>query len=69
MTNLAEDPKRKATVARLTGLMEEWQQELSDGQPHFVENPASMQYDHTKFRQILDRWQPDWIVDKYFPNE
>lgn len=69
LTNLAEDPKRKATVARLTGLMKEWQQELSDGQPHFVENPASMQYDHTKFRQTLDRWQPDWIVDKYFPNE
>lgn len=66
ITNLAEQPGYAATIDRLTGMMKDWQKKLDDAQPLSSDRPKSMDYDPTKFVQKRDRWQPDWIYDKYF---
>jgi len=68
-TNLAELPEHKETIARLTALIKDWQQELGDDKPLTSETPKPMHYDHTQFKQKRDRWQPDWIYEKYFRDQ
>lgn len=69
ITNLAELPEHAATIARLTRSMGRWQKELDDGQALTSDRPKVKEYDHTKFKQKRDRWQPDWIYEKYFERD
>lgn len=66
MKDLAADPAHAATVERLTGLMKDWQKKVGDAQPLSVEKskPKDVRFDD--FERQPDKWQPAWIVDKYF---
>lgn len=66
--NLASLPEHAATVKRLTLAIKDWQEKLGDEQALVSDSPKSKTYDHTKFKQKRDRWQPDWIYEKYFRN-
>ena len=66
LENLAEDPEHQKHVDRLTKLLKEWQAELGDPLPLTSATPGSKDFDHTDFVQKRDRWQPDWIYEKYF---
>jgi hypothetical protein len=66
MTNLAENPERAKDVNRLLGEMKRWQKQLGDTAPLSVQNPKSREINLTGTLRVLDRWQPDWIRDKYF---
>lgn len=65
-TNLVGKPEHEATVTRLTSAMKKWQQRVGDDQPLASRERKSMEYDPSRFEQKRDRWQPDWIYDKYF---
>lgn len=66
MRNLANQQEHESTIRRLAASMKGWQQMLGDDQPLVSETPKGKSYDHTKFVQKRDRWQPDWIYEKYF---
>jgi len=66
MQNLAEDPRYQGERERLTQLMEQWQKTLGDTQSLTVENPKPRTVKFDNAKRTLDRWQPQWIRDKYF---
>jgi hypothetical protein len=66
MQNLAEDPGHQSEVERLTQLMRQWQKTLGDTQPLTVEHPKPKTVEFDNAKRTLDRWQPQWIRDKYF---
>jgi arylsulfatase A-like enzyme len=64
--NLAADPTHAAEVERLTALMKGWQKKVGDAQPLTVEKPKSKDVSFDGFERKPDKWQPPWIVEKYF---
>jgi arylsulfatase A-like enzyme len=66
MRNLAADPNERSRVASLMTLLGDWQQRFGDTQPLRVEDPRPLKVDLTGHERPPDRWQPDWIVEKYF---
>ena len=66
--NLAEDPKHQARIEQLTAEMEEWQKKLNDNQTLTVSNPKPKEIDLTGHGRTPDRWQPQYLVEKYFPD-
>ena len=46
--------------------MQQWQQTLGDAQALQSEHPKPQAVDYRDFKQRRDRWQPDWIDDKYY---
>ncbi|MEM0970299.1 MAG: sulfatase/phosphatase domain-containing protein, partial [Verrucomicrobiota bacterium] len=66
MTNLAGEPEHEEVEKRMEDLMEVWRTELGDPYPLSVAEPEEkMPVFHNETR-VLDRWQPEWIRDKYF---
>ena len=66
LTNLIADPDHAQTAARLAALLEGWQAAMGDTTPLSVPDPAPLHRDLTGTDREPDRWQPDWIVEKYF---
>lgn len=66
LKSLADHPDQAARVAAMMGVLEEWQKKTADPHPHTVENPESKEIDLTGRKRTPDRWQPDWIIEKYF---
>jgi arylsulfatase A-like enzyme len=64
--NLAGHADTEAVAARLRRLMQQWQQTLGDAQALQTEHPKPQAVDYSHFKQRRDRWQPDWIYDKYY---
>ena len=65
MGNLAENPDHANDIERLIGEMKSWQQKLGDTVSLTVDNPIQKEIDLTG-KPRIDRWQPQWIRDKYF---
>ena len=66
LENLVDEPGQSERVERMTALLQEWQAKLGDTQPLEVEEPMPMHVDLTGHEREPDRWQPEWIVEKYF---
>ena len=66
LTNLIADPDHAETAARLEALLEGWQTAMGDTVPLSVADPAPLHRDLTGTDREPDRWQPEWIVKKYF---
>ena len=66
MINLAGQPEYAEIQARLTARLLKWQEDVGDDLPLTVENPKPMEIDLTGKPRNPDRWQPDWIIEKYF---
>ncbi len=64
--NLAADPAHRGRIAELTDLMREWQARVGDDHPLSVPAPEPKEIDLTGREQSRDRWQPEWIFEKYF---
>lgn len=72
--NLAADPHELSDLSsntpeeteRLRLWLENWRKEFGDEDPLDSDSPEPLepQYDNSKRRE--DRWQPDWIKEKYF---
>ena len=66
LENLISDPEHTETAVRLEALLEGWQAAMGDTLPLSVSEPAPLRRDLTGTEREPDRWQPDWIVKKYF---
>jgi hypothetical protein len=64
--NLARHPEHAGRIEKLTALMREWQGRVGDSHPLSVPNPEPKEIDLTGRKQSRDRWQPEWIFEKYF---
>jgi len=66
LRNLAADPAHRQTLARLEALLEGWRAGLADPAPLSSPDSVPLRRDLTGQEREPDRWQPQWIVDKYF---
>lgn len=66
MRNLIDRPQYQAQHDRLLKQLIQWQQDVGDQQPLSVANPAPREVNLTGRPRVPDRWQPEWIVEKYF---
>ncbi len=66
LENLISDPEHTETAVRLEALLEGWQTAMGDTVPLSVPDPAPLRRDLTGTEREPDRWQPEWIVEKYF---
>ena len=66
MNNLANDAAHKAELDRMSALMNSWREKLSDPFPLSVDNPEPLKPKYSNSNRVEDRWQPQWIRDKYF---
>lgn len=65
--NLAQDPAFTPHVQRLLAQLQETQNAHGDPQPLTVPDPRPLYRDLTGLDRKPDPWQPEWIVQKYFP--
>lgn len=65
-SNLAADVDQASRIDELTRLIGQWQKKVGDSQKLSSESPAPLRRDLTGLEREADRWQPDWIVEKYF---
>jgi arylsulfatase A-like enzyme len=67
INNLALRPEYKSKVSEMMNLLVESQQEAGDTVSLTATRILPMEYDPTKFKQIPDPEQPEYILNKYFP--
>jgi len=65
-TDLIDRAECAQHVRRLLGLMRQWQARVGDTLELPSENKPPEPVDLTGRKRVLDQWQPDWIVKKYF---
>ncbi len=66
LNNLADDPAQADRIEQLTTRLKQCQKAAGDTQPLSVENPKPKKIDLTGHPRKPDRFQPEWIVKKYF---
>ncbi len=66
ITNLADDPAYSDDIARLMSLMESEHDRADDPHPLYVDSLHSDVFDYSNLNRNPDRWQPQWVIDKYF---
>jgi hypothetical protein len=65
-TNLIDRPEHAPHVQRLLALMRQWQVRVDDTLELPTENQPAPFVDLTGHQRAPDKWQPEWIVEKYF---
>jgi arylsulfatase A-like enzyme len=63
---LALDSSHKSPANRMLALMESHRERLGDWYPLSVATPAPKKPNYDNSKRVLDKWQPQWIRDKYF---
>jgi arylsulfatase A-like enzyme len=66
INNLAELPKYKPKMDELLALMNEWHTLTNDTATLNPKTILPLEYDYKKLKQIPDKWQPEYILKKYF---
>jgi len=64
--NLIDQPQYAAHVTRLLKRMREWQTTVGDTVEVPTQNKPPEPVNLTGMKRVPDKWQPDWIVKKYF---
>lgn len=66
LNNLAAEPAQAQRVETMLEQMRTWQQQIGDRQVLSTDNPRAFTVDLTGKQRKPDKWQPEWIVEKYF---
>ncbi len=66
LRNLIAEPKYGEIAFRLDSLLEGWRAAMGDAAPLSTSEPAPLRRDLSGTDRKPDRWQPDWILEKYF---
>ena len=64
--DLAGDPEHAARIAAMLETMRDWQERTADRCALWPTDPLPMTIDLRGRARQPDRWQPEWIVEKYF---
>lgn len=67
LSNLAGDPAQAERIAEMMLRLAEGQKSAGDDLPLSVDDPKPMEIDLSGLERTPDRWQPEWIIEKYFP--
>ena len=67
--DLSEDPGYAEVLARLVARLQQAQRQNGDALPWTADNVRPAIIDLTGRGRKPDRWQPDWIVEKYFDQD
>ncbi|HKJ79021.1 MAG TPA: sulfatase-like hydrolase/transferase [Prolixibacteraceae bacterium] len=67
LKNLAEYPEYEQKVSEMKGLLQEWYVQTDDTATMNPEKTLPLEYDYTKLKQTPDRHQPQYVLDRYFP--
>lgn len=67
--NLAESNAHQDARNQMRELLRQWQQKTGDPQPLSTPNPKPKWVELSGRKRLPDRWQPEWIRDKYFEGE
>ncbi len=76
LNNLADDPEHAAVRSRMEEMLRREQTRADDplapgavlrgNEPVQPGDPIPFEFDYGEIRREVDRWQPDWVIDKYF---
>jgi arylsulfatase A-like enzyme len=66
LNNLADHPEMKTKVDEMTELILHWATETGDTLNFYPPRFQSMEYDYTILKQVPDKWQPEYTLEKYF---
>ncbi len=66
INNLAGVPENKTRIKEMMDLLIRWHKSTADTATLFPVHTLPMEYDYTKLKQIPDRHQPEYILEKYF---
>jgi len=69
LNNLAENPRYQQKLNEMKILLEEWHQATNDTATLHPATFLPLEYDYTKLKQTPDRHQPEYVLERYFPNE
>lgn len=69
LSNLADDPEQAERVEKMMTRLARLQKQAGDDLALTSENPKPLFKDLTGTPRKPDRWQPEWIVEKYFGND
>ena len=69
LSDLAGEPAHAERVETMLALLAEWQERTDDPHPLTVENPQPMDIDLSGRSRKPDRWQPRWVVEKYWGDD
>ena len=69
LNNLAEIPRYQQKLTEMKTLLEEWHQATNDTATLHPATFLPLEYDYTKLKQTPDRHQPEYVLERYFPNE
>ncbi|MFW5832224.1 MAG: sulfatase-like hydrolase/transferase [Prolixibacteraceae bacterium] len=67
LKNLAGHPEYQPRVAEMMKLLQEWYIQTDDTATMNPEKVLPLEYDYTKLKQTPDRHQPQYVLDRYFP--
>ncbi len=65
---LTPDAVEFSQIAKMLALMDAHRKRLGDPHPLSVDNPKPKEAIYDNSKRFRDRWQPQWIRDKYFGN-
>lgn len=68
LKNLAEYPRYKEKVSEMMNLLNEWYIQTDDTATMQPKKFLPLEYDYTKLKQKPDRHQPQYVLDRYFPD-
>ncbi|MEX2400473.1 MAG: sulfatase-like hydrolase/transferase [Rhodothermales bacterium] len=76
LNNLADDPEYAATRSRMEEMLQSEQVRADDplapgavltgDEPVQPGDPLAFEFDYSDVQREVDRWQPDWVIEKYF---
>jgi arylsulfatase A-like enzyme len=66
LRNLVESGDQTSRIAQMMEMLRRWQSDLGDTLPLTVDKPEPKEIDLTGKGRSPDRWQPMWIIEKYF---
>jgi len=66
LNNLAQQQEWMEKSQELWQLLARWQAAANDTAPLTAEKILPMEYDHTLLERRPDRWQPEYVLKKYF---
>lgn len=70
MNDLSAQNEHRDRIAAMMAVMVEQHTAFDDPHPLSI-HPDSLdseEFDYTQVRRWVDRWQPQWVIDKYFPD-
>ena len=67
--NLAEKVEHEQRVADMMHLLEKWQARMGDPKPLAADEKEPMAFDYDRIERRPDRWQPEWVLERYFRDD